>query len=222
MPVAETSTAGLVEHSWIHRGSWLADFTSALVLVIGIICALGALATVGLSLLSNTAEVIAEVPPGELRGSGIASRLTLPAGSYAEPLASSTEFSFKVVPAPMHLRLAANSGLILTQIFLAAGCWLLWRLLRTIGRGEPFDPRNSGRLVWLGVLAIGLGIIVPAARWLSSSLLIGHFDAHPQLNPIGITLNGTVAAVLVGLVFLAVASAFARGTRLTQDVDGLV
>jgi len=220
--VAEHSATSLAERGWIHRGSWLADFTATLVLVIGVICALGALATASVSVLSSTAEATVVVDPSALRGDGMTSKLVLPAGTYVEPLASSREFSFKVAPAPVHLRLAANSALILTQLFLAAGCWLLWRLLRTIGRGEPFDPQNGRRLVWLGVVALGLGVAVPGAEWLSGFLIIEYFDADRHLDPIGITLNATVTAVLFGLVFLALASAFARGTRLTQDVDGLV
>lgn len=108
--------------------------------------------------------------------------------------------------------LAVVPGVLVAGL-VVVGTVLLTRLLRDLAAGDPFHPRNVRRLrvVAMAVItgaivhAVVVGLITP---WL--------------LNRDGWTFTLPVPWVVGGLLVAAVAEAFATGTRLRSDVDGLV
>ncbi len=102
----------------------------------------------------------------------------------------------------------------------AAGCWLLLRVLTDIGRGDPFRPGNVRRLRAIaGLLVVGW----PVAAGLQSVVAVALL-ADVDLGDLGPRATFTLPLVpmLVGLTVALLAEAFRAGSRLRDDVDGLV
>ncbi|MFK5584625.1 DUF2975 domain-containing protein [Serinicoccus sp. LYQ131] len=116
---------------------------------------------------------------------------------------------------------AAHFALLLlpTLLMLAAIVWgavLLARLLGDLGRGEPFGRSNTARLRIVAVLLIVVPLVVSLLEGIARAEILAARDA-PQFM-----FTFTPAWVVAGLLVAALAQAFATGTRLTADVDGLV
>lgn len=102
----------------------------------------------------------------------------------------------------------------------AATCWLLLGIVRDLAAGDPFRRRNATRL-WAVAMLVAIGI--PVVLWLRSmvdfALLAG--------TPLGEGAPGAILevpwpAVVAGAVTALLAEAFATGSRLRDDVEGLV
>lgn len=110
------------------------------------------------------------------------------------------------------------SGLLLVA-GAAWGALLLGRFLRDLGRGEPFLRANVTRLRIVALLFI----VVPLAADLlygfaRSGILVG-----AGMEPIdAFLLTFQPGWVVVALLVAAVAQAFVAGSRLREDVEGLV
>lgn len=98
----------------------------------------------------------------------------------------------------------------------AWGALLVGRFLRDLAAGTPFHPANVTRL-WVVALLL---ILVPVAAGLVYS--IASAEIMDAAGAFGFTFSFTPAWLVAGLLVAAVAQAFAAGTRLQQDVDGLV
>ncbi|MFN8079347.1 MAG: DUF2975 domain-containing protein [Kineosporiaceae bacterium] len=110
-------------------------------------------------------------------------------------------------------------GLLLLALILTA-CWLVFRLMRDIGRGEPFAPRNVTRLRLLAaVLAFGVPVEFFARLSCTGALLSG-IDLG-SLSPAA-QLDLPWLPVLAGVCVALLAEAFKTGARLRDDVDGLI
>ncbi|MBK6873226.1 MAG: DUF2975 domain-containing protein [Kineosporiaceae bacterium] len=110
-------------------------------------------------------------------------------------------------------------GLLLLVLILTA-CWLVFRLMRDIGRGEPFAPRNVARLRLLAaVLALGVPVEF-VARGMSTMAMLSNADLG-SLNPAG-QVELPWLSVLAGMCLALLAEAFKAGSRLRDDVEGLV
>lgn len=111
-------------------------------------------------------------------------------------------------------------GLVLS-LAVAAGCWLLLRLLGRIQRGEPFVTAS----VWSLRGVAGLLIITPLPVAVASGLAGSRVAEAALTDPhdgFVVDLAGVVVACLTGLLVGAVAEAFARGVQVQRDVEGLV
>ncbi len=110
-------------------------------------------------------------------------------------------------------------GLLVLALVLAA-CWLVFRLMRDIGAGQPFAARNVTRLRLLAAILI-FGVPIAAfARLACTGAIVGGLDLG-GLPPAAWFEIPWLPVVLGGFVAL-LAEAFKTGARLRDDVDGLV
>lgn len=110
-------------------------------------------------------------------------------------------------------------GLLLTAV-VAVGCWLVWRVMRDVAAGDAFHPRNVTRLRGLAVLvAVGVPTVWFARISIDLALLS---SADLGSGGPGVLLEIPWLPVLVGSVLALLAEAFRAGSRLREDVEGLV
>lgn len=110
-------------------------------------------------------------------------------------------------------------GILVLALTLMA-CWLVLRLMRDIGRGEAFTPRNVVRMRQLaGLLAFGVPI-VGFARLSCNGAILGGLDLGGL--PPAASFEIPWLAVVIGGCLALFAEAFKAGTALRDDVDGLV
>jgi hypothetical protein len=133
---------------------------------------------------------------------------------------SEAEYLIRVADAPAGqwlLRLLPGLGF---TAVVGAGAWLLVRVIRDIGREEPFTLANVRRLRALGLLMLVAWPVLTLVQSAVDSLTIARLD----VEGIGAGLHFTLPVVVMvaGMVVGLVAEAFAAGARLRADVDGLV
>ncbi|MGA7280672.1 MAG: DUF2975 domain-containing protein [Acidimicrobiia bacterium] len=97
--------------------------------------------------------------------------------------------------------------------------WLLFGLVSSVKRGNPFTAENSRRL-WLLALVVGIGGTVANAYagWLDSWLISRSAAAPAFLNQGFVSF----APLLIGLLIAVLAVAWTRGVILEEDTEGLV
>lgn len=103
-------------------------------------------------------------------------------------------------------------------VLVVVGCWIVLKVMGDIGRGDPFQPRNVRRMRALAVLLV-IGWPVLAALQAMASFAI---TTDLGLGDLGQTFTFPFLPMLVGLVVALLAEAFKAGSRLRDDVDGLV
>lgn len=151
-------------------------------------------------------QLVSEVAVPELDAAGVAHG---PA-SYDVDLADPTAWQRLLAMAP---------GLISAALVVLA-CWLVVRVMRSIATGDPFEPRNVTRL---RALAATLVFGAPVVFFLELSVrgvLLGSMDLG------GLEASAFLSipwqAAVVGMVVALLAEAFKAGSRLRDDVAGLV
>ena len=103
-------------------------------------------------------------------------------------------------------------------VVLACGCIVL--LLRTVAAGDPFAPVNVVRLrVVAAVLVLGVPVVDVLESVVGTVLLDG-LDFGSLALPFRLDIPWV--PMLAGLVVAMLAEAFKTGSRLRDDVDGLV
>lgn len=109
-------------------------------------------------------------------------------------------------------------GLGFLVVAVAAGLLVL-ALMRDISRGDPFAPRNVTRLRALALLVAVGWTLVSLAGTVVDSVIVAGLDSVPDR---GVQIGIPVLPVLVGVIVALVAEAFKAGSRLRDDVNGLV
>ncbi len=157
----------------------------------------------------------------EAQGQAVAAITGVPQGSWLESVPDLYSMSLHVFELGWPLRLLAEAGTSLLLACLAGAGLLLFRTLRTIRLGAPFDPANPRRLRMIGLLVLvgGLG-----GQVLDALARFALLDAAGSVTPSPIVTSASLDLtwVVAGLVALALAEAFAVGRRLTDDVTGLI
>lgn len=103
--------------------------------------------------------------------------------------------------------------------------FLVLRVVRSLGQGDPFVPANVRRLYTIALTTILAAILVPTA-----DAFAGLFLQHGVVPQDGMVLasftlsprSAPLVALLAGLLLAALAEVFRRGTRMRDDVEGLV
>lgn len=109
---------------------------------------------------------------------------------------------------------------VLVVLLLAAGCWLVVAVMRTIAAGDPFAAPNVTRLRAIaGLLTIG-PFVTSFVELPFRGALLGDVDLG-GLDP-GMAIEMPWAPLVAGLVLALLAEAFKTGRRLRDDVEGLV
>ena len=154
--------------------------------------------------LTPLAESAVIVPPLEAAGVGYGQ------ATYAVDAAD---------PSAGQRLLALLPGLLLAVLVVLA-CWCIVLLLRTVASGDPFDPLNVTRLrVVAGALVLGAPVAY-VLQVFSDAMVLGGLDVTGLDTTF--TLEIPWLPMLAGLVVAMLAEAFKTGSRLRDDVDGLV
>ena len=162
------------------------------------------------------------------------SSVTLPTGVYLDhelngtallqPLRTGSRLEL-VASAPVgwgyRLLVGLPSVLIWTGLGIASVMFATF--LRSIVDGQPFDPQNPRRLLWLGG---SLATVVFADSWLRVWIVRAMLDVLSQQAPLIPLQAGNPGInpgpVIVTIGVLCLAGAFRAGTQMAADTDGLV
>lgn len=103
---------------------------------------------------------------------------------------------------------------------ITVAAWLLLRIMQDIGGGDPFRPRNVRRLRALAaLLAFGWPVVFFAELTCRFTIVTG-LDLGDLSPRVGFTLP--VLPFVAGMVAALLGEAFKAGSRLRDDVAGLV
>ena len=144
----------------------------------------------------------------------------LPEGFSVGPFSQTVELTVDSLPAGLRLLAAAGPAVFLLSV--AAGAWLLAGVLRSVGRGHPFDRRNPRRLVGLGTAVLIGGLLAPILRDVASTAVLETTGLVERGSPFVIAATISFLPIVLAVVALTAAEAFRRGGALQHDVDGLV
>jgi len=90
-----------------------------------------------------------------------------------------------------------------------------YRIIDTVGEGDPFVPANAGRLMAMGWISIAGNVLsIPlnlVSQWLSQFSDRFHVD-----------FGMSFAGLLLALVFFILARVFREGARMREDLEGTV
>lgn len=98
---------------------------------------------------------------------------------------------------------------------------LVERVVRDVAAGEPFTQRNVTRLTRLALLLVGGWLVAAVLRGAGDFVVLMLDDDLGDLDPQGV-VPFDLWPLVVGLLVGVLARAFAAGTRLREDVEGLV
>ena len=90
---------------------------------------------------------------------------------------------------------------------------------RSARDGTPFDPRNAGRLRWMGLLLLANHLLIEVFTTWQAATVLGTISSPPLALAPSFRLDGRI--VLGGLMLLALAEIFKRGAAL-EDEQSLV
>ena len=109
---------------------------------------------------------------------------------------------------------------LLTVALLATGSLLIVAVMRTIAAGDPFVARNVRRLRQLAAVLLVGPFFTFFLSMSAHGALLGDVDLGGL--PLSAHLDIPWAWFIAGLVVALLAEAFKTGSRLRDDVDGLV
>lgn len=129
-------------------------------------------------------------------------------------------YAIDVVDPGAGQRILAMAPGLLAAALVVLACWCTVLLLRTVAAGDPFQPLNVTRLrVVAACLVVGWPVVL-FFQLMVRIVLLGSVDLG------GLALDATIhlpwAPVVAGMVVALLAEAFKVGSRLRDDVDGLV
>jgi len=192
------------------------QFIAGVVLVAGMLAAfVGVVMIPALNLTDSTGttKVIVDSP----------SRLAAPkeasSAAFLGPWSPTTEAELTVQQLSMPVRTVTLLPGALAGLAILVSAWMLFGLLRTIGGGAPFDPKNVRRLRILAATVLVGWLGTNALDAWSAHVLIREANLGGAASPPAVFgLAPFACAVLV----LAVALAFQEGRALQDDVAGMV
>ncbi|MEO3822355.1 DUF2975 domain-containing protein [Actinomadura sp. B10D3] len=198
------------------RSAWTRIDSHALELTIGL-----ALLLVGLfQILFPVLGVTGPFPPIDTRNVQIDKPAEVPAlrsggttlqGTHDAELAfADPAFWDRVLLATPHVVHAALIIVILS---------LLMRMAVTFRTGDVFVPANSRRLYAIAVTLLVTATAVPALDMITTDALI---SGTPLTDTVNSTYTLQTSTVILSILVAALAGAFAHGTRLRADTEGLV
>ena len=184
----------------------------------GLVFLLGAVA-LG-AVLAWVVQPVADWVTGAPLTPGVVSTVTVPPLDAAGIGYGPASYAVDVVdPSAGHRLLDLVPG-VLGSVLVVLACWCIVLLLRTVAAGDPFDPVNVVRLrVVAAVLVLGVPV-VDVLQSLVNAVLLGGLDLGALELPFRLDIPWV--PMLAGLVVAMLAEAFKAGSRLRDDVDGLV
>lgn len=199
----------------LRRKDWLEFDRSDRVTLMGLL---------GLAVLATAvAQVIGPII-GWMRGDALrvsfTSPITVPELDAVGQAYSDASYDLVVADPTTSQRLFDLVPGVLLLAIVAVICWSTLRLLRDIGAGEPFSPRNVRRLRTIaGLLLIGVPVHfftrLPLDGAILSSLDLGTLPAAAWIELPWLPF-------VLGMCVALVAEAFKTGARLREDSEGLI
>ncbi|GHC91730.1 hypothetical protein GCM10007079_39330 [Nocardiopsis terrae] len=109
------------------------------------------------------------------------------------------------------------------QVTSLAVAFLVLRIVQSLKAGDPFVPANVRRLYGIAFTVMAAALVWTAVDGTTAAALQraalpveGHVLFEVRLD------SGAVSGLLVGFLLAALAEVFRRGTRMRDDVEGLV
>ncbi|MFL6079024.1 MAG: DUF2975 domain-containing protein [Ornithinibacter sp.] len=184
----------------------------------GLVVLLGAVA-LG-AILAGVVEPLAGWATGAPLTPQVVSAVTVPPLDAAGVGYGEAAYAVDAVDPGAAQRLVALVPGILLAVLVVLSCWCIVLLLRTVASGDPFDPANVTRLrIIAGALVVGapVGYLL---QLVSDAVVLGGLDLGGL--DLTFTLDIPWLPMVAGLVVAMLAEAFKAGSRLRDDVDGLV
>ena len=162
--------------------------------------------------------VVTPADPPDARSLGLAG---LPDGVSVSP--PSPDAVLTAFDLPAGLRALTELPASLSLLGLAAGAWLLARVLATISDARPFDRRNPRRLAGVAAAVLLAGLVGPLVERPVAAAVLSHLGLDGPGSPLTLVLlEVPLTPVGLALVALAAAEAFRRGGALEDEVEGMV
>ncbi len=184
----------------------------------GLVVLLGAVA-LG-AILAGVVEPLADWVAGAPLTPVTESAVTVPPLDAAGVGYGPASYTVDAVDPSVGLRLLHLAPGVLGALLVVISCWCVVLLLRTVAAGDPFDPVNITRL---RVVAFALVLGAPVVYLLQ---VVGDARALAGLDLGGLEVTFTLSIpwvpLVAGMVVAMLAEAFKAGSRLRDDVDGLV
>jgi len=182
---------------------------------LAILLAVVAVATIAIQVVQPVLQWVA----GEPRPIELVTEVSVP--DVDLPIVDGAGLVEVLLPAPSAgLRLLDLLAGVLVAAMVVIGCWLILRLMRTVAAGDPFHPANVRRLRIIGgFLVLGVPIVYFLESAVSGSML-----AQAPLDGVmaSVWLDVPWQECVSGMVVALLAEAFKGGSRLRDDVEGLV
>lgn len=122
-------------------------------------------------------------------------------------------------PVPVLLRFLTNLGTALWAATVAVIAFLLALIVSTISSGDPFNRKNTTRLVWVAIAILVGSAGADTLNWLSANMLSDYLHLAP---PLEVVPYYSLTPFLMSALVLVLASAFRRGRQISDEVEGLV
>jgi uncharacterized membrane protein len=91
----------------------------------------------------------------------------------------------------------------------------LYRLIGTVGQGDPFVPDNALRLQSMGWISVAVHVVaIPLSALAKWTQAVTH-DMHFQVDL-------PLAGLFLALILFVLARVFREGTRMREDLEGTV
>lgn len=103
--------------------------------------------------------------------------------------------------------------------------YLVLRVLRGLGSGDPFVPANVRRVYAVAFAVLVGSLVLPLVEAVANTALWADRVPADEVALLAFDLglgSGPVIGVLVGLLLASLAEVFRRGARMREDVEGLV
>lgn len=115
------------------------------------------------------------------------------------------------------LLLALIAGLLVMFIYFLL---LLWRIVATVGEGDPFVPENASRLSRMGWFAVAGNVVMLVVAGLGTRIadLSEDFKGDISIETGGFDGGG----VILILVLFILARVFRHGAAMREDLEGTV
>jgi hypothetical protein len=124
---------------------------------------------------------------------------------------------------PAGLRALTELPASLGLLAMAAGSFLLARVVWTVRTGRPFDRRNPRRLAGLAAAVVLGGLVAPLSEGMVTTAVLGHLGLTGPGSPVALfAVDLPLTPVLIGFALMAAAEAFRRGGALEAEVEGMV
>jgi hypothetical protein len=118
--------------------------------------------------------------------------------------------------------LASRGGGAVVGVCMGLGALLLYRLLLSIGGGQPFQRGNAARVAGMAGLVVVATVSAGVLPYIAARLVLDRLGLGGPGSPVAAHLTISAVPLLLALFLLALAEAFRRGVELAKDTEGLV